>query len=146
MLPSHITGAHFPPAASSKEYAEAPKNGTILLTGATGFLGILFCPSISPSFYTPTPFANLVLIILIGSHLAYELLAQTNSVIYCMVRKTDSEEKAKEKVKDSMLFYELWSNTYDTRIVGVSLTTLLLSLPSPFSPFCLFCLGHLYRY
>eukprot|EP00026_Physarum_polycephalum_P001160 Phypoly_transcript_01161.p1 GENE.Phypoly_transcript_01161~~Phypoly_transcript_01161.p1 ORF type:complete len:1153 (+),score=144.83 Phypoly_transcript_01161:137-3595(+) len=91
MLPLNITGANLP-QVTFEQCAEMPKNGAILLTGATGFL---------------------------GTHLLYELLTQTKSTIYCMVRKTDSREKAKEKIREAMRYYELWSDSDDSRIIGL---------------------------
>ncbi|WP_170214327.1 non-ribosomal peptide synthetase [Nocardia cyriacigeorgica] len=64
---------------------------TILLTGATGYL---------------------------GAHLLRELLDRTDATVRCLVRATDSEEAA-ARIRSALLRYRLWDNTLADRIVAV---------------------------
>jgi thioester reductase-like protein len=73
----------------STEYNNKPQG--IFLTGVTGFL---------------------------GSHLLYELLQQTESDIYCLIRATDIEQ-ARQKLQNQLKFYKLWSGVDKERIIPV---------------------------
>ena len=61
---------------------------SILLTGATGFIGVF---------------------------LLKELLFSTNAIIYCLVRDT-SLEKAKKRLIEKMTQYQLWNDIFDNRL------------------------------
>nr|WP_272914976.1 thioester reductase domain-containing protein [Paenibacillus dendrobii] len=63
----------------------------IFLTGATGF---------------------------IGSHVLYDLLRETGSDIYCLVRAKTAEE-AKDRIRDNMLQYWIWPEESASRIIPV---------------------------
>lgn len=63
----------------------------IFLTGATGFL---------------------------GAFLLYELLAQTQADIYCLVRSS-SAELGKQKLQKRLQSYLLWDESFSTRIIPV---------------------------
>jgi thioester reductase-like protein len=69
--------------------AQEPR--TILLTGATGFL---------------------------GAFLLSELLQQTPAKIYCLVRGKD-EEEARLRLQNNLKTYKLWRNTYDSQIIPI---------------------------
>lgn len=60
-----------------------------LLTGATGFL---------------------------GAYLLHEILQSTSASVYCLVRAISLEE-GRKKLKNVLMFYLLWTDTYDTRII-----------------------------
>jgi surfactin family lipopeptide synthetase C len=64
---------------------------SILLTGATGFL---------------------------GAFLLSELLQQTEAKIYCLVRVGNLEE-GKQKIKQSLVKYRLWQDAFNYRIIPV---------------------------
>ena len=64
---------------------------TILLTGATGFL---------------------------GSFLLYELLQQTQADIYCLVR-SNTIESGQKKIQSSLESYFLWDESFNSRIIPV---------------------------
>ena len=64
---------------------------TILLTGATGFL---------------------------GSFLLYELLQQTQADIYCLVR-SNTIESGQKKIQSSLESYLLWDESFNSRIIPV---------------------------
>ncbi|MBD2128004.1 amino acid adenylation domain-containing protein [Microcoleus sp. ZQ-A2] len=64
---------------------------TIFLTGATGFL---------------------------GAFLLYELLQQTQSAIYCLVR-AETIESGKKKIQHSLESYLLWDESLNSRIIPV---------------------------
>jgi len=66
-------------------------NQTILLTGSTGLL---------------------------GNYLLYELLNQTNGLIYCIVR-SESDKFAKNKVIEQMKYLELWNSSFENRIIAI---------------------------
>ncbi len=72
------------------EYQSIPKR--ILLTGATGF---------------------------IGAFLLYELLQQTTSDIYCLVRAKDSL-LAQQRLINSLKNYLLWDEKFSNRIIAIS--------------------------
>jgi amino acid adenylation domain-containing protein/thioester reductase-like protein len=76
----------------------------IFLTGATGFL---------------------------GTFLLQELLTQTQADIYCLVR-ANSADSAKKKIQSSLESYELWQESFSSRIVPVvgELSKPLLGLSS----------------
>ncbi|AFZ11271.1 amino acid adenylation domain protein [Crinalium epipsammum PCC 9333] len=63
----------------------------IFLTGATGFL---------------------------GTFLLQELLTQTQADIYCLVR-ANSDDSAKNKIQSSLESYELWQESFSSRIIPV---------------------------
>jgi thioester reductase-like protein len=64
---------------------------SILLTGATGFL---------------------------GAFLLQELLDQTQADIYCLVRSPDAES-GKMRLRKNLEFYDLWNEQYNSRIIPV---------------------------
>lgn len=76
---------------------------SILLTGATGFL---------------------------GAFLLYELLQQTPADIYCLVRATNLES-AKNKIQNSLESYLIWHESFSERIIPVlgDLSQPLLGIP-----------------
>ncbi|OBQ40690.1 MAG: non-ribosomal peptide synthetase [Anabaena sp. CRKS33] len=63
----------------------------ILLTGATGFLGV---------------------------HLLHELLEKTSANIHCLVRAENVSE-ARNKLKNKLSFYQLWNEQYSQRIIPI---------------------------
>ncbi|MBE9205818.1 amino acid adenylation domain-containing protein [Nostoc sp. LEGE 06077] len=71
------------------DYNKKPKR--ILLTGVTGFLGI---------------------------HLLYELLQQTQTEIYCLIRATNAED-AQHKLQSQLKSYQLWEGLDRERIIIV---------------------------
>lgn len=71
------------------EFNPQPKR--ILLTGATGFLGV---------------------------YLLRELLDQTSADIYCLVRAADSDA-AKDRLKNNLQKYALWDSAIASRIIPV---------------------------
>ncbi|MBW4617803.1 MAG: amino acid adenylation domain-containing protein [Cyanosarcina radialis HA8281-LM2] len=81
-----------------------PISPSLLLTGATGFL---------------------------GAFLLYELLQQTDSNIYCLVRASNVE-LAKAKLQDVLEAYLLWDEAFSSRIIPVlgDLSKSLLGLSS----------------
>lgn len=64
---------------------------TILLTGATGFL---------------------------GAHLLAEILTQTTAEVYCLARAED-KAAVKKRVIENLQYYHLWDKKYSKRIIGV---------------------------
>ncbi|KST62480.1 type I polyketide synthase [Mastigocoleus testarum] len=70
---------------------EKTKTDSILLTGATGFL---------------------------GAFLLQELLEQTTAEIFCLVRANNAS-MARQKIKNNLKFYELWESRYDLRIIPI---------------------------
>jgi thioester reductase-like protein len=64
---------------------------TILLTGASGFL---------------------------GAYLLHDLMAATEACVYCLVRSR-SESEGSQKIKNNLLKYGLWSDDFASRIVPV---------------------------
>lgn len=64
---------------------------TILLTGATGF---------------------------VGCYLLHELLTSTNALIYCLVR-SNSDQQAIQRLKDGLKKYKLWNEVYTKRITPI---------------------------
>ena len=71
------------------KYATDPAN--ILLTGATGF---------------------------VGAFLLYELLQQTHTDIYCLVRATNAED-GKKRIQSCLESYLLWDESFSYRIIPV---------------------------
>lgn len=67
------------------------KLDNIFLTGATGFLGV---------------------------HLLYELLQQTQAVIYCLVRSPNIAE-GKTRIESKLKFHSLWDEDFTSRIIPV---------------------------
>ncbi|MFM5993105.1 MAG: amino acid adenylation domain-containing protein [Dolichospermum sp.] len=63
----------------------------ILLTGATGFLGV---------------------------HLLHELLEKTSANIHCLVR-TENVSEARNKLKNKLSFYQLWNEQHSQRIIPI---------------------------
>ncbi|QSV66588.1 MAG: amino acid adenylation domain-containing protein [Aphanizomenon flos-aquae DEX188] len=63
----------------------------ILLTGATGFLGV---------------------------HLLHELLEKTSANIHCLVRAENVSE-ARNKLKNKLSFYQLWNEQHSQRIIPI---------------------------
>jgi amino acid adenylation domain-containing protein/thioester reductase-like protein len=88
---------------SSTQISTVPTQ--IFLTGATGF---------------------------VGSFLLYELLQQTQSNIYCLVR-ANSLEEGKNRIENSLKSYLLWDNSFSSRITTVvgNLSAPLLGLSQP---------------
>lgn len=84
-LPSDFTVA--PPSAAAA--SSSPRRGELLLTGATGFLGV---------------------------HLLSELLAQTDRTVRCLVRARDPEA-ASRRVREAMERHGLWRPAWSARIV-----------------------------
>ncbi|MEA5505986.1 amino acid adenylation domain-containing protein [Halotia wernerae UHCC 0503] len=72
------------------KYATEPAT-KILLTGATGF---------------------------IGAFLLYELLQQTHTEMYCLVRATNAEE-GKKRIQSCLESYLLWDESFSFRIIPV---------------------------
>ncbi len=72
------------------EYVSEPS--AIFLTGATGFL---------------------------GAFLLKELLEQTQTDIYCLVRRSDTVEECRERIKKNLQFYKLWDESLSFRIIPV---------------------------
>nr|AAT12283.1 LtxA [Lyngbya majuscula] len=64
---------------------------SVLLTGATGFL---------------------------GAYLLYELLKQTDANVFCLVRSNHSEA-AYQRIHSTLKFYQLWSESWRSRIIPV---------------------------
>ncbi|MEV4130385.1 amino acid adenylation domain-containing protein [Nocardia sp. NPDC049707] len=85
VLEPEIDGAGRAPAR-----AEAPRD--VLLTGATGFVGV---------------------------HLLRELLSSTGATVWCLVRGDDSE-RAYKRIRDAMQLYRIWDDAYQGRIVAVA--------------------------
>ncbi|MEV5838185.1 amino acid adenylation domain-containing protein [Nocardia sp. NPDC052112] len=85
VLEPEIDGAGRAPAR-----VEAPRN--VLLTGATGFVGV---------------------------HLLRELLSSTEATVWCLVRGDDSE-RAYKRIRDAMQLYRIWDDAYQGRIVAVA--------------------------
>lgn len=81
------------------------KPETIFLTGATG---------------------------LVGPHLLYALLRKTDALIYCLMR-CENECAGKERLKNHLVFHELWRDAFESRIVVVpgDLSQPLLGIPEP---------------
>ncbi|MBW4636041.1 MAG: amino acid adenylation domain-containing protein [Iphinoe sp. HA4291-MV1] len=77
-----------PASIAIKQIAEP---AYIFLTGATGFL---------------------------GAFLLYELLQQTNAVIYCLVRSSN-EKEGKKKIQVNLESYSLWNECFSSRIISV---------------------------
>ncbi|MFI6773701.1 amino acid adenylation domain-containing protein [Nocardia sp. NPDC050412] len=69
---------------------EAPRD--VLLTGATGFVGV---------------------------HLLRELLSSTAATVWCLVRGDDSE-RAYKRIRGAMQLYRIWDDAYQGRIVAVA--------------------------
>jgi len=82
-----LDSAIFPEDPSSKPTAV---QDTILLTGATGFL---------------------------GAFLLHDLLTQTDATIYCLVRGAMS---GLERIKSNLLQYDLWDEGFQERVTTVS--------------------------
>lgn len=78
------------------------KPSCILLTGATGFF---------------------------GAFLLYELLQQTSADIYCLIR-ANSIDSAEKKLQNCLESYQIWEESFRSRIIPVigDLSQLLLSL------------------
>ncbi len=72
-------------------YTEPAPINSILLTGATGFL---------------------------GAFLVKELLNQTEADIYCLVRAEDAES-GKKKIQDNLKYYSLWEEERSSRIIPI---------------------------
>ncbi len=70
---------------------QAANPQAILLTGATGFLGVC---------------------------LLNELLQKTDAQIYCLVRASD-EQKGFERVQEQLIFYQFWKTAYQQRIIPI---------------------------
>ncbi|MGY4100675.1 amino acid adenylation domain-containing protein [Nocardia sp. R16R-3T] len=85
VLEPEIDGAGLTPA-----HAEAPRD--VLLTGATGFVGV---------------------------HLLRELLSTTEATVWCLVRGDDNE-RAYKRIRDAMQLYRIWDDAYQGRIVAVA--------------------------
>ncbi|MEV6137026.1 amino acid adenylation domain-containing protein [Nocardia sp. NPDC051990] len=85
VLEPEIDGAGRAPAR-----AEAPRD--VLLTGATGFVGV---------------------------HLLRELLSRTGATVWCLVRGDDNE-RAYKRIRDAMQLYRIWDDAYQGRIVAVA--------------------------
>jgi len=77
------------PEALPRNYTTEP--ASILLTGATGFL---------------------------GAFLLDELLQKTSADIYCLVRSTDTES-GKNKLRQNLEMYSLWNEHLSSRIIPV---------------------------
>ncbi|MBD1926369.1 thioester reductase domain-containing protein [Trichocoleus sp. FACHB-90] len=72
--------------------AQQTEAASILLTGASGFL---------------------------GAFLLKELLEQTNANIYCLVRAADAEV-GKLKIRNNLKSYDLWKEKYNSRIISIA--------------------------
>ena len=75
----------------SKSSLPVTEPASILLTGATGFL---------------------------GAFLLYELLQQTQAQIYCLVR-ADNTKLGKNRIQNNLESYELWNQHFQERIIPV---------------------------
>ena len=76
-------------APVSDTRSNIPEN--VLLTGSTGFLGV---------------------------YLLANILEKTNAAVYCLVR-ANSEQEGKERIQKSMTEFDLWQDTFDSRIIPV---------------------------
>ncbi|WP_330228571.1 amino acid adenylation domain-containing protein [Nocardia sp. NBC_00508] len=85
VLEPEIDGAGARPASS-----ETPMD--VLLTGATGFVGV---------------------------HLLRELLSSTRARVWCLVR-SDDDERATKRIRNALEKYRIWDDAYDSRIVAVA--------------------------
>lgn len=86
-LPPEITPADITPATSPSVQQTAT---TVLLTGATGFL---------------------------GAFLLYELLQQTPATIYCLIRGEDQSDAGMKKIKACLSDYGIWQGTFADRVI-----------------------------
>jgi thioester reductase-like protein len=77
------------PETESDDWIREPSS--VFLTGATGFL---------------------------GAFLLYELLRQTQAVIYCLVR-SPHEEEGKQRIQGTLESYSLWNEHVGSRIIPV---------------------------
>lgn len=86
-----------------RERFATPKS--ILLTGATGFL---------------------------GAYLLYELLQQTTANLYCLVRCSNADD-GQRRLRNTLESYSLWNDTFSSRIMPVAgdLSKPQLGIPEP---------------
>ncbi len=80
-----------PTIGSNMVYVESGEPGSILLTGATGFL---------------------------GAFLLEELLQQTSADIYCLVR-ADNTKIGKLRIQNNLEYYGIWNENFISRIIPV---------------------------
>ena len=91
LLDETIRPKRIPPAPPLENEGVLSENSSIFLTGATGFL---------------------------GAFLLHELLQQTQTDIYCLVRASDVSG-AKKRITETLQNYQIWSEALRERIIPV---------------------------
>ncbi|MEL6468401.1 MAG: thioester reductase domain-containing protein [Cyanobacteria bacterium J06623_4] len=89
----HLPESICPTSITPSSTPPLPHSPTPFLTGATGFL---------------------------GAFLLYELLQQTQTTVYCLVREHSSSKSGLSKLRDCLSNYKLWDDSFESRLITIT--------------------------